>query len=254
MYRIMFLGQKPIGEMCFDILVSRQSMNIEISAIVSNSSTENVWWNSDKPHQYAMSNGLRFIGNESRNTDKIKECIKEKDINLLISVGHKWIIDKETLDLVDGNAINLHLAPLPMYQGNFTFNHAILNHDKQYGVTLHFMQEQVDTGDYIYMPRFDIEKKDTAYSLYSKSIKAGVKAFEDFIVLLANGEDVPRNKMTGTAHFYDRHSIDGQREIRDISDQNELLTKARAFYFPPFESAYFWNEGLKYYITPEVLS
>lgn len=252
MYHVMFLGQKPLGEKCLNILKGTVFHNIRIAAIVSNISADDVWWKSNMPYCFAQKNNIPCIGNEKRYADEIKDCIIKNKINFLISVGHNWIIDKETINMVQGNAVNLHLAMLPMYQGNFTYNHAILNREKEYGVTLHFMQEEVDTGDYIFMPRFKISDKDTAYSLYQKSMNLGMTAFEEFVHILDSNEEIPRHKMIGEAHFYDRHSIDGKREIKDISNISDVVTRSRAFYFPPFENAYFINQGTKYYIQPEV--
>ena len=252
MYKVLFLGQKPIGEACFKILTSREYKNIRLVAVVSNSSVQNVWWKSNVPYLFAKKQGIDFIDNYARHTKEIKDCIKKNDVNFIISIGHNWIVDKETIDMVFENAVNLHLAMLPMYQGNFTYNHAILNHEKEYGVTLHFMREEVDTGDYLFMPKFKISKKDTAYSLYEKSINLGISVFEALIQILESDDKLPRHKMIGEAHFYDKHSIDGKREIKDISNIADVVTRSRAFYFPPFENAYFINQDTKYYIQPEM--
>ena len=252
MHKIMFLGQKPIGERCLKIISNSCGENLQIAAIVSNKDGNSVWWKNNEGYQYAARHNIPFIDNSKRNADEIKACIKENDINFLISVQHGWIIDKETLSMVNGNAVNLHLAQLPEYQGNFSFNHAILNGDKKYGITLHYMKEEVDTGDYVMMPTFDITEKDTAYSLYNKSMDLAEEAFKDFIKMLSSGEELPRNKMSGTPRFYARNSIDGLRMISDISDKKEVRAKAHAFYFPPFERAYAVIDGSKYYVEPEV--
>lgn len=248
----MYLGQKPIGEKCLKILSDAVGSNINISAVVSNPLKESVWWGSNAGYEYAERNRVPFISNIKRNIYDIRKCISDNNINFLISVGHNWIVDEETLELVKGNAVNLHLAILPAYQGNFTFNHAILNHDIKYGITLHFMQKEVDTGDYIIMPTFDINNNDTAYSLYCKAVNLGVQSFKSFVDLLDSGKTIPRHRLVGTPVFYDRHSIDGKREISDTGDVREVETKARAFYFPPFEKAYFKINNCKYYIEPEV--
>ncbi len=251
MYRILFMGQKPVGESCLEILTEKKFNNIKILSISSNRNKNDVWWNSNAPYMYARTKGIDFIDNEKRHTEEIKRCIEKNKINFIISVGHRWIIDKSILDMVDGNAVNLHLAMLPMYQGNFTFNHAILNHEMQYGITLHFMGEQVDSGDYIFMPTFNIEKMDTAFSLYKKSVALAIQTFNCFVTLLESGEKIPRYPMTGKAHFYDRHSIDTLREIKYSAGMEEISSKAKAFYFPPFERAYIMYEGIKYYLELE---
>ena len=251
MYKVMYLGQKPIGEKCLSILDKAKGKSITIGAIVSNSERESVWWKSNNCYQYALEHNVPFIGNEHRNSDEIRKYIIDESINFLISVGHNWIIDEEILRLVGGNAINLHLAILPSYQGNYSFNHAILNHDTQYAITIHWMQKEVDTGDYVMMPKFEMSSKDTAYSLYQKSIDMGVNAFGELINMMNDGIVIPRNKMIGESRFYSRNSLEGKRKINSINDDVEIDTKARAFYFPPFERAYCYINQKKYYIEPE---
>lgn len=251
MINIMYMGQKPIGELCFRQLVSMKGEKLNIKALVSNQSRDKVWWKTNNIYKYALENQIPFIDNEARNFDKIIELIKEKEINFIISVGHNWIISEDILALVNYKAVNLHLAKLPEYQGNFTFNHAILNGEKEYGVTLHWMQREVDEGDYLFIPVFPIEENDTAFSLYNKSLDEGQKVFHVFIEYLLNDKELPRKKMAGKKCFYDRHSLDGLREIENVNDIKLLKRKSNAFYFPPFENAYVKIDGKKYYVIPD---
>lgn len=251
MKRVLYMGQKPIGERCFELLALNQNDCYQIAGVVSNQSVQNVWWHSNKPYQYSREHEIAFIDNEKRNEDAIIELIQKRNINLIISVGHNWILSEEILNTVKHEAVNLHLAKLPDYKGNYTYNHAILNGEKQYGVTLHWMDKKVDEGDYIYTALFRITDDDTAYSLYQKSIVEGEKVFEKYICCLKEDKSVPRKKIEGEGNFYSKSSLKGLREIKEIADSNEIQIKSRAFYFPPFESAYLLIGGKKYYIIPE---
>lgn len=251
MFNIIYMGQKPIGEMCFQKLIEMQGPKLKIGAVVTNKRKDNVWWENNAIYEYAVKEQVPFIDNDKKNFQKIIEIIKQKKINFIISVGHKYIISDEILALVNYQAVNLHLAKLPEYQGYYSYNHAILNREKEYGVTLHWMEKEVDAGDYLYMPVFPIEESDTAYSLYIKSLNKGSELFSKFLSRLAEGEKLPRLSMGSKKSFYDRHSLDGKRRIDDISDLKQIKYKSRAFYFPPFENAYIEIEGKKYYIIPE---
>lgn len=245
------MGQKPIGERCFELLALNQNDYYQIAGVVSNQSSQNVWWHSNKPYQYSIEHEIAFIDNEKRNEDAIMELIQKLNINLIISVGHNWILSEKILDFVKHEAVNLHPAKLPDYKGNYTYNHAILNGEKQYGVTLHWMDKKVDEGDYIYTALFPIANDDTAYSLYQKSIVEGKKIFEKYICCLKEDKSAPRIKIEGEGTFYSKSSLQGLREIKKIADSNEIQIKSRAFYFPPFESAYLIIGEKKYYIIPE---
>lgn len=250
-YKIMYLGQKPIGEKCFSLLTDKELANVRLGAVVTNTDAERCWWKSNTIAEYALQNQIPLVSNDKRNVEEIKRLIAGNGINCIISVGHNWIIGKDVLELVDFRAFNLHLAKLPEYQGNFSYNHAILNGDKQYSCTLHWMTEAVDEGDYVEMPSFAIEPRDTAYALYEKSVELGIEMFSRFLDMLEEGVDIPRKKMTGKRCFYGRNSLDGKRQILEPGDAEEVDKKSRAFYFPPFEGAHILIDGCKYHVVPE---
>ena len=124
--RLLFLGQKPIAEACYNIL---QNLNLKeeitLCGVVSNSA-RNVWWRSNSIYQIRPST-MHFIDNDKKNEEEILWLIKTKKVNTIVSVQHPWILSSEILDKVKGNAYNLHLAKLPEYRGFNSFTHAILN-------------------------------------------------------------------------------------------------------------------------------
>ena len=250
---IMYMGQKPIGEICFKHIIDMKDNRLNVSAVVSNQNTD-TWWRTNNIYQYAINHKIYFIDNRKRNTDIIKKTIVENHIDCIISVGHNWIVSEEILELVGYNAVNLHLAKLPQYQGNYTYNHAILNNEKEYGVTLHWMGKEVDEGNYLFMKTFPIEDDDTAYSLYMKSLEKGKEVFAAYLHILLDGGDMPKCAMVGNRCFYSKNSLDGLREIKNCADVEEIKRKSRAFYFPPFENAYFVIDETKYYVVPEIKS
>lgn len=252
MWKIMFLGQKPIGEQCFELLLKGQNSNYSIEVAVANKYSTNVWWHGNRIFEICKKKNIFFVDNVQKNEDILKKLIIDKKINFIVSVGHNWILSDEILQLVDYQAVNLHLAKLPDYKGNYTYNHAILNQEKTYGVTFHWMAAKVDAGDYIFVKEFPIEDDDTAYSLYIKSIDEGLGLFARFIEYINANERLPRVKMEGDGCFYSRKSLDGLREVHDCDDLKAISRKSRAFYFPPFENAYFYIDGKKYYICPKM--
>ena len=74
-YRILFLGQKPIGEECYTLLFRSQSKNINIKTVVSNEKKTN-WWKSNYIYENSKKNNIKFISNEKRNENEIIDSIK----------------------------------------------------------------------------------------------------------------------------------------------------------------------------------
>jgi methionyl-tRNA formyltransferase len=75
--------------------------------------------------------------------------------------------------------INLHLAPLPKYRGRYSFTHAIVAGDTRFGVTLHYIDEGMDTGPVIAERIFSIKPTDTAWALYLRAQREGTALFRE---------------------------------------------------------------------------
>ncbi len=249
MIRILYLGQKPIGERCFHVLLESDYSNLRVTGVVTNASAK-VWWSTNDIYSLCNKRGIPVIDNAKRHESDIMQLIRKYKINALLSVQHNWILPDEMLKLVGEHAYNLHLAKLPNYSGYNAFNHALLNDDKVYSVTLHRMVSKVDAGDVAFEETFPIDPDETAYSLYTKANEAGVKLFGALIKALGEGVTLPRQAITGEGRFYARDALNLHREIKDVSNIEDVTRKARAFYFPPFEPAYFTVLGRKYYVTP----
>lgn len=245
---ILFLGQKEIGERCFLLLYQLWQKKV-INLVVCSNVSKDVWWNSNAIYLYCKEASIPFISNEARNDELINNCISSYGVSSIVSVQHNWILRDETLKLVKYSAFNLHLAKLPEYQGYNTFNYAILNKEEKYGVTIHWMTQQVDFGSVAYYREFSISKMDTAYSLYQKSVMLGEKLFEQLLVdMLA--DCVPKTDMIGRVAFYPKKGFEQYKLISSLENKSNIDLIARACFFPPFSPAYFLVDEKKYYVVP----
>jgi methionyl-tRNA formyltransferase len=250
-YNILFLGQKPIGESCFFSLMDKKKPGFNVCAVISNKNTDKTWWKTNNIYKHALSNSFLFIDNEKRNTESLLRVISEKNVNFIISIQHPWILSKEILESVNYQALNLHMAKIPDYKGWNTFSHAILNQEKEYGVTLHWIAEEVDMGCIALESSFLVEPDETALSLYEKANKESLKIFNKLLYHLENNIVVERKNITSSGHYYGKNSLANLRQILDLTDPNRISEISRAFYFPPFEPAYTIINGQKFYIVPK---
>jgi methionyl-tRNA formyltransferase len=249
MNRIIFLGQKPIGEKCFFRLLEFESEKIRVVGAVSNSSTE-CWWSSAEIFKECGARRIPFVDNGRRNEDDLLDLIESENANMLISVQHSWILSSEILKRVNYNGFNLHNAKLPEYRGYNSFSHAILNQEVMYYSTIHRLADKVDQGDIAFEASFEINSEDTAHSLYLKSLHISQKIFLELLHALQMGKPIPAIKMKGKGKFYGKHSLDEIRIPPIGTSDEDLNLIARALYFPPFEPPYQLVDGKKEYLLP----
>jgi methionyl-tRNA formyltransferase len=237
---IIFLGRGPIAERCFTLCT--RNKKLDIKGVSSNEQFREKFLLDNK-------SDILFISNAKRNEHLILKLFKEKKIDYLISVQHPWILSKKVLDHIDGQAFNLHNAKLPEYQGFNSISHAILNGDKTYTTTIHWITPEVDSGAVAYEETVPINCDDTAKTLYNKTMDMAVKNFGKLVESIDSRKPIPRKELQGERHFYKKKEIIPLKEIQNVLNYDEVDKKSRAFSFYPHDPAYFCLSGRRFYVT-----
>lgn len=129
--------------------------------------------------------------------------------------------------------LNFHPAPLPEYKGRNLCYHAIMNGEKEFGATLHYMDENFDTGHIIDVSRFGIEDSWTAENLSERTIKESKAMFYNFFPRIVSGQEfIPFANKGGT--YYTKESIP---EIFFLSEEQQNFVRAVTYknFYPKVE-------------------
>ncbi len=105
----------------------------------------------------------------------------------LICHSYSMLIQKEVLDLVDGQAFNVHMALLPRNRGPNPVQWALIHGDATTGVSLHLMSEAFDTGAVVDAMRVQILSDDSWVSLLPKLKEAAQALLDRTVPLLLSG-------------------------------------------------------------------
>lgn len=163
-------------------------------------------------HQSPLYHWLRENGETVHQySDKIsKNFILDHKIDFLISYGYRHIIKKDVLDLLPSRAINLHISYLPWNRGADPNLWSFI-YDTPKGVTIHYIDEGLDTGDIIYQKvvHFDCAE-DTLATSYQKLQLAIQQLFFENWTSIKEGR-CPRIKQVGvgsTQKSRDKRSVE----------------------------------------------
>ncbi len=107
-----------------------------------------------------------FIGNPRGG--KCSLFLADKEIDVLISINYIFIIDADLISFPAKLAFNVHGALLPKYRGRAPHIWAIINNEKQTGITAHVMNEECDSGDIIEQMIIPIDSNDTGASILNR--------------------------------------------------------------------------------------
>ncbi len=113
----------------------------------------------------AKENNIDFFSVKEINSSKTIKKINSYNCDLLISMSFDQIIKKKLINLTSKGFINCHAGALPFYRGRNVLNWALINDEKYFGITVHYIDEGIDTGDIILQEKFRITDMDDYASL-----------------------------------------------------------------------------------------
>ncbi len=129
------------------------------------------------------------------------ETIKNLHPDLIITCAYGQLLPEEILNLPRLGCINVHASLLPKYRGGAPIHRAILNGEDTTGITIMYMDKDLDTGDIISQVEVPILDTDTTASLHDKLSLAGAKLLEETLPSIINKTN-PRLKQDNTKATY----------------------------------------------------
>lgn len=137
--------------------------------------------------QYAVSQGLTVLQPESLKDEAFQEELRALRADLQIVVAFR-MLPESVWNMPRLGTFNLHASLLPQYRGAAPINWAIINGDKETGVTTFFLKHEIDTGDVIYRDVIAIDEKDNAGTLHDKLMLQGGETVLRTVEAIVNGD------------------------------------------------------------------
>lgn len=106
-----------------------------------------------------------------RENKEIVDILKDINPDVICVVAYGKIIPKEILEIPKYGCVNVHPSLLPQYRGSAPIQWAILNGDKETGVTTMYLDEGMDSGDIILQTKTPIDKDETSGELWDRLSK-----------------------------------------------------------------------------------
>ncbi|KEQ30110.1 phosphoribosylglycinamide formyltransferase [Pedobacter antarcticus] len=106
-----------------------------------------------------------FDKREFRETSTIVDLLQNLDIDLIVLAGFLWLIPKQLIAAYPGRIINIHPALLPKFGGKGMYgdhvHKAVMEAgESEGGITIHYVDENYDEGEFIYQAKYKIDKND----------------------------------------------------------------------------------------------
>jgi methionyl-tRNA formyltransferase len=137
--------------------------------------------------QYALKKGLHLLQPENLKDPMFLKELKSLLPDLQIVVAFR-MLPVEIWSMPPLGTFNLHASLLPQYRGAAPINWAIINGEKETGVTTFFINEKIDTGNIIYSRKIWIDPDETAGELHDQLMKTGAKLVIETVTAIANNK------------------------------------------------------------------
>ena len=200
---------------------------IEIQCIFTHTDnpSENTWFRSVA--ELASVKGIELHAPEDPNHPLWVERIRRMKPDFIFSFYYRNMLGKELLAIPKKGAINLHGSLLPKYRGRCPINWAVLNGEKETGVTLHYMTEKPDAGDILAQEKFSISSDDTALDVHQKAAEAAAVLLRKALPKLKKGtlKGIPQNNDKST-YYGGRKPADGVIDFAKSATEIRNLVRA----------------------------
>lgn len=152
---------------------------------------------------------------------------KESDLvlalkpDLIITCAYGQIVPKEIIDYPKYHCINVHASLLPRHRGGAPIHRAIMEGDKETGITIMYMDYGMDNGDIIAQSAIPITNEDTAETLFEKLSQLGATFLIEILPQILNGNIIPTKQIESEATF--SYNIKPEDEIIDFNQDAQVV-------------------------------
>ncbi|HHY36847.1 MAG TPA: methionyl-tRNA formyltransferase [Firmicutes bacterium] len=193
--RVLFIGQAAFGS---DTLAALVEQGEEVVGVITGKGK------GDAPDPVAVKAaelGLPVLTTSSLKTPEVADWIAARRPDLMCLAYVTWIVPQSLIDLAPLGGINYHPSLLPRHRGGSAMNWAILQGDQETGVTIHYIDAGIDTGDIILQEKVPIDPDDSVKTLYfQKLYPLGVKLIARAVALIREGKAprIPQDEAQAT--------------------------------------------------------
>ena len=185
--KIVFMGTPEFAVASLDILVAH---NFDVVGVVT--ATDKLGGRGNKQliesavKQYAVQKNIPVLQPEKLKNPEFIEILRGYNADLFVVVAFR-MLPEIIWTMPRLGTMNLHGSLLPRYRGAAPINWAVINGEKETGVTTFFLKHEIDTGDVLLTERFAIGEDETAGEVHDKMMNIGANALLKSVQLIEKG-------------------------------------------------------------------
>ena len=250
--RIVFMGTPEFAVPMLDTLYHSSHQIVGVITAPDKPAGRGMQLSESDVKKYALAHGLHLLQPEKLKNEAFWDELRALNADLFVVVAFR-MLPVVVWDMPPLGTINLHASLLPNYRGAAPINWAIINGEKESGVTTFKLQHEIDTGQIIMRDKVPIRDDETVGELYHELMDIGKVVLLKTVDAIASGDYplLPQDHITDVKHapkiFKDDCRIDWSRDATSIYNLIRGLS--------PYPSAWTTLQGktLKIYNADKVI-
>ncbi|HEX5153157.1 MAG TPA: methionyl-tRNA formyltransferase [Parafilimonas sp.] len=193
--RVVFMGTPEFAVASLDALVNAGCNIVGVITAPDKPAGRGMQLQQSAVKKYAVEKGLAILQPEKlKNLDFINELRSlQADVQVVVAFR---MLPELVWNMPPMGTINVHASLLPQYRGAAPINWAIINGEKETGITTFKLQHEIDTGNILLQEKISIGEKETAGELHDKLKELGASLIVKTIEEIANGSIKERPQLT----------------------------------------------------------
>lgn len=219
--RIVFMGTPEFAVPMLDTLVHSQHKIVGVITAPDKPAGRGMQFQQSEVKKYAVENGLHVLQPDKLKNEDFLTALRALQADLFVVVAFR-MLPEVVWNMPPLGTINLHASLLPNYRGAAPINWAVINGEKETGVSTFRLQHEIDTGNIIYRERVAIAETDTVGIVYKRLMDIGAPVLLKTVNAMADGifPQEPQAHITEIKHapkiFKEHCLIDWQQSTASI--------------------------------------
>jgi methionyl-tRNA formyltransferase len=195
----------------------------------------------------------RIFYSDSLYDDHVLSALRAMSPDLAILAWWPYIIQPSVIEIPRLGCLNFHPSYLPYNRGKH-YNFWSIVESAPFGVTLHWVDSGIDTGDIAFQSRIETSWEDTGATLYQKAQREIVRLFKEKFPEIKRGQIPRKPQALHEGSFHRSCELEAASRINlDLQySGRDLLNVLRARTFPPHSGAWFVEDGKRYEVRIEI--
>ncbi|HET9745808.1 MAG TPA: methionyl-tRNA formyltransferase [Chitinophagaceae bacterium] len=192
--RIVFMGTPDFAVASLEALVKAKCNIVGVITAPDKPAGRGMKMTESAVKKFAVRKGLRVLQPEKLKNPEFLDELRALNADLQIVVAFR-MLPESVWNMPPLGTINLHGSLLPQYRGAAPINWAVINGEKETGVTTFKLKHEIDTGNILRQERFPIGENDTAGEVHDKMKEIGARVLVETVKGIAEGtlEEVPQS-------------------------------------------------------------